>query len=236
MPDRLTPIDVTGLTLMSGGRCLLDGITCRIEAEGITAILGPNGAGKSLLLRCLHGLADPTSGAVTFGGRPGEASMRLQQSFVFQQPTLLRRTVIENMLFVSRQRGIAEADVQSWLEKVGLTALAHQPARLLSGGEKQRLALARGLLTRPSILFLDEATSNLDPASVQMIEAITREVAASGTKVITITHDIGQARRLADQVLFLARGQLIEDGKAKSFFSKPRSEEARAYLEGRIIV
>ena len=236
MPERPAFIEARSLSLSIDGRPLLDGISCRIGREGITVLMGPNGAGKSLFLRCLHGLVRADGGSIALDGRPLHPGMRLDQSFVFQQPTLLRRTVVENLRFVARQRGIPDADTGAWLEKVGLGPLARQPARRLSGGEQQRLALARALMTGPSILFLDEATSNLDPASVQTIESITREAEANGTKIIAVTHDIGQARRLADDILFMARGRLVEAGRAGRFFSRPRSEEAKAYLDGRIVV
>ena len=236
MPDSPALIETRELALSIDGRLLLDGITCRIGSNGITVLMGPNGAGKSLFLRCLHGLIPTGSGSILIGGRPLQPGMRTDQSFVFQQPTLLRRTAMENLRFVAHQRGIPSGDAEAWLEKVGLSPLGRQPARRLSGGEQQRLALARALMTSPSILFLDEATSNLDPASVQMIEAITREAAGNGTKVIAVTHDIGQARRLADNVLFMARGRLVEEGRANRFFKGPASREAKAYLDGRIVV
>ena len=236
MPEPASFIETRALTLAIDGRRLLDNISCGIDHGGITVLMGPNGAGKSLFLRCLHGLVRADSGNIAFGGRPLHPDMRLDQSFVFQHPTLLRRTAMENLRFVARQRGIPAEAAEAWLEKVGLAPLARQPARRLSGGEQQRLALARALMTGPSVLFLDEATSNLDPASVQMIETITGEAAASGTKVIAVTHDIGQARRLAGSVLFMARGRLVEEGPAGRFFTKPRSGEAKAYLDGRIVV
>ena len=236
MPEHPPFIETCDLALAYGGRLVLDRITCGIGREGITVLMGPNGAGKSLFLRCLHGLIEADGGSIALDGRPLSPGMRLDQSFVFQHPTLLRRTAIENLRFVARQRRIPEDASVAWLDKVGLSPLARQPARRLSGGEQQRLALARALMTEPSILFLDEATSNLDPASVQMIEAITKEAADGGTKIIAVTHDIGQARRLADDILFMARGRIVEEGDAGRFFSKPQSGEARAYLDGRIVV
>ena len=234
MPSRGAYIDVEGLTV--DGRRLLDGITCGIGRGGITVLMGPNGAGKSLFLRCLHGLVRADGGSIAIGDRPLDAGMRLDQSFVFQHPTLLRRTVMDNLRFVARERGIAAGAAGKWLDRVGLSPQAQQPARSLSGGEKQRLALARALMTGPSVLFLDEATSNLDPASVQTIEAIAREAASDGTKVIAVTHDIAQGRRLADDVLFMAGGRVVEEGPSDRFFGRPRSKEAKAYLDGRILV
>ena len=236
MPERPAFIETRALTLAIDGRLLLDDISCAIDRGGISVLMGPNGAGKSLFLRCLHGLVQADSGSIAFGERSLHPDMRLDQSFVFQHPTLLRRTAMENLRFVARQRGIPAEAAGAWLEKVGLAPLARQPARRLSGGEQQRLALARALMTSPSVLFLDEATSNLDPASVQMIETITMEAAANGTKVIAVTHDIGQAKRLADNVLFMTRGRLVEEGPASRFFGRPRSVEAKAYLDGRIVV
>ena len=236
MPESPAFIETRALTLSIDGRLLLDDISCSIGRDGVTVLMGPNGAGKSLFLRCLHGLVRADGGSIVLGGRPLHPDMRLDQSFVFQHPTLLRRTAMENLRFVARQRGIPDGTAMAWLEKVGLAPLAQQPARRLSGGEKQRLALARALMTGPSILFLDEATSNLDPASVQMIEAITREAAESGTKIIAVTHDIGQGRRLADSVIFMARGRVIEEGSADGFYRNPRSKEAKAYLDGRLVV
>ena len=236
MPEASPFIETRALTLAINGRLLLDSVSCRISRDGVTVLMGPNGAGKSLFLRCLHGLIQADSGSIALEGRPPDPGMRMKQSFVFQHPTLLRRTVLENLMFVARQRAIAGRVAEAWLGKMGLSALAHQPARRLSGGERQRLALARALMTDPLILVLDEATSNLDPASVQTIEAVTREAAGNGTKVIAVTHDIGQARRLADNVLFMARGRLVEEGRAATFLKKPRSADAKAYLDGRIVV
>ena len=241
MSDILLPIQIQNLTLKSNKKNLLDGINCTINQKGVSVIMGPNGAGKSLLVRCIHGLITSYSGVILFNGKPLNSDMRKRQSFVFQQPILLRRSVLENVLFAIRSHGSMEASAQRelanmWLYKLGLTPFSKQPARLLSGGEKQRLALARALATKPDILFLDEATSNLDPASVQMIETITLQAAKNNTKIIAITHDIAQARRLADEMLFIAHGRILEQRSAKDFFAKPQSNEAKAYLEGKLIV
>ena len=235
--NSLMPIIVENLSLALNDRVVIDGISCQIKAAGISVIMGPNGAGKSLFMRCLHGVVSPQSGKISYAGKPLDTAIRKQQSLVFQTPILLRRTVLANLNFVARQRGATDQAI-SWdyLERLHLAPLANHPARLLSGGEKQRLALARALITSPAVLFLDEATSNLDPASVQMIETVLDEARRRGTKIIIITHDIGQAKRLADDVLFLHRGRLCEHSSAKSFFNNPTSPEAKKYLGGKLVL
>ena len=198
-------------------------------------IMGPNGSGKSLLLKLLHGLMRPTSGRIDWGGdRPEQVTAR--QALVFQKPVLLRRSVAANIDFVLKARGKDTAERHALLDHVDLSHKANQPARLLSGGEAQRLALARALATDPEVLFLDEPTASLDPASVLAIEKIVSEARARGVRIIFVTHDIGQARRMADDVVFLHRGQVAEHKPATDFFPEPRSSAARNYLNGRIVV
>jgi len=233
----LAPILVDNISLELNNRLLINGISCQINAKGISVIMGPNGAGKSLFMRCLHGLATPNSGQIFYAGKPLSLDIQKHQSMVFQSPTILRRTVLANMLFVARQRGqLNPKTSMEYLAQVQLEHLAQHPARLLSGGEKQRLALARALITRPTILFLDEATSNLDPASTETIEKNLQLVDQQGTKIILVTHDIGQAKRLADDVLFLNRGILTEHGPAPSFFKSPASAAAKSYLAGQLVL
>ncbi|MEM7045547.1 MAG: ATP-binding cassette domain-containing protein [Pseudomonadota bacterium] len=233
----LLPLEVHSLTLERDGKRLIDGIDLTLAAGGLTVVMGPNGAGKSLLLRLLHGLIPPTGGEIRWGCHPMSAAIRERQGMVFQRPVLLRRSVAANLDFALGLRGGASAKRRdALLDRVGLLSRAKQPARLLSGGEQQRLALIRALALEPEVLFLDEPTASLDPASVLTIEEVVRGAKASGTKVIFVTHDLNQARRLADDVLFLHHGQLLEQSAAETFFSAPRSEFARAYLEGRIIV
>ena len=231
--NRLLPIDVDGLCIAANNRLLLEKLSCRIGAEGITVIMGPNGAGKSLFLKCLHGLIPPQSGRIEFAGRQLDQAIIKRQSFIFQTPTVLRRTVYENLDFVARLRPEIRAyETDRLLVEMRLEHLTKQPARLLSGGEKQRLAMARALLTAPNLLLMDEATANLDPASVQIIEASLKAAAAYGLKIIIVTHDIGQARRLAHDVVFLNAGQLTEHTPAKPFFTNPHSAAASAYIRG----
>ena len=233
--QQLAPVDVDGLCIAANNRLLLTDINCRIGAEGITVVMGPNGAGKSLFLQCLHGLILPQSGRIKFAGRQLDQTIMKRQSFIFQTPTVLRRTAYENLAFVARLRPeIRTNETDRLLAEMRLEQVANQPARLLSGGEKQRLAMARALLTAPNLLLMDEPTANLDPASVQIIEASLETAAADGLKIIIVTHDTGQARRLAHDVLFLNSGQLKEHTPAEQFFTAPHSAAASAYIRGEL--
>jgi tungstate transport system ATP-binding protein len=231
----LLPLTVRDLVLRFGEATVLDGLDLDLGPTGCTMIMGPNGSGKSLLLKLLHGLMRPTSGRIDWGGDAPEP-VTARQALVFQKPVLLRRSVAANIDFVLKARGKDIGERPALLDHVGLSHKANQPARLLSGGEAQRLALARALATEPEVLFLDEPTASLDPASVLAIEEIVSEARARGVRIIFVTHDIGQARRMADDVVFLHRGRVVEHEPATDFFPEPRSPEARDYLNGRIVV
>lgn len=234
---RLLPLETRGLVLERDGRRLIDGVNLTLKAGGLTVVMGPNGAGKSLLLRLLHGLISPTEGEIRWGGAPMAAAIRARQGMVFQRPVLLRRSVAANLDFVLGLRDGGSVERRNaLLDRVGLLDQANQPARRLSGGEQQRLALIRALALEPDVLFLDEPTASLDPASVLTIEQVVRAAQQNGTKIIFVTHDLAQARRLAGEVVFLHRGQLLEHAPADDFFTAPKSEFSRAYLEGRIVI
>ncbi len=229
--------EARGLIYRAGGRNLVDGIDLRIAGRGLTVVMGPNGAGKSLLLRLLHGLIRPTAGEVLWGGRPLDEGQRRRQAMVFQRPVLLRRSVAANIRFACRLRGgTVPGRVREILEEVGLGGQAEQPARLLSGGEQQRLCLARALATDPQVLFLDEPTASLDPSSTAAIESIVGRARDRGTRVVFVTHDLGQARRLADEVVFLNAGRVVEQTPAPRFFERPASAAAADYLAGRLVL
>jgi tungstate transport system ATP-binding protein len=231
------PGEARGLVYRIGETPLIDGIDLTIAGENLMVVMGPNGAGKSLLLRLLHGLIAPTSGQVLWGGRPLDDALRRRQAMVFQRPVLLRRSVAANIRFALKLSHQAAPDsILAILREVGLEAQAGQPARLLSGGEQQRLSLARALALEPQVLFLDEPTASLDPASTAAIETIVKQARDRGTKIIFVTHDVGQARRLADEVVFLDRGRLTEHTPAGRFFDNPASEAAREYLAGRLVL
>ena len=227
-------LEAMDLTYEVGGARLLDLPALRLASPGLTVVMGPNGAGKSLLLRVFHGLIEPTAGQVLFDGRSITPEVRWKQALVFQKPVLLRRSVAANIDFVLKARSQPRKNRDDLLSRVGLLDHADQPARRLSGGEQQRLAIARALATKPETLFLDEPTASLDPSSTYAIEQTVRQVAAEGVQVIFVTHDIGQARRLAEDVVFLARGQLAEQTPATTFFETPATGVARAYLAGKL--
>lgn len=225
------------LCLTVDQKALIRDVNLSLSPDGITMVMGPNGAGKSLLLRMLHGLIPPSSGRVLWGDRTLSDEVRRDQSMVFQKPVVLRRSVAANVDFALKARGVRDAVRRdTLLDHVGLLDHARQPARLLSGGEQQRLALARALATRPKVLLMDEPTASLDPSSVLNIEEIVQQARANGTKIIFVTHDIGQAGRLADDVIFMNRGRLCEYGSADLFLSRPETQEARDFLLGRIVV
>ncbi len=234
-PGTILPLRAERLGFIAGGEAILTGVDLTIEAGAPSVIIGPNGAGKSVLLRLLHGLLAPTEGRIAYAGP--DAVRR--QSMVFQRPVLLRRSVMANALYPLRLAGMAaperEAQARAALEMVGLAALADRPARRLSGGEQQRLALARAAALRPELLFLDEPCANLDPAATRALEQIVATLAARGTKIVMTTHDLGQAKRLAGEVLFLHRGRLLEQTPAAAFFATPATAEADAFLRGDLL-
>jgi tungstate transport system ATP-binding protein len=236
----IRPATVQALSFQAGGQTLLHGVDLALDRTSTTVIMGPNGAGKSLLLRLLHGLLTPSSGAVRWNGRAPDRWVRRRQAMVFQKPVLLRRSVIGNVTYALKVHGVARrarrARAQEALVEAGLARLARRPARVLSGGEQQRLALARAWATRPEVLFLDEPTANLDPAGAHAVERMVAAIKDRGTKIVLTTHDLGQARRLADEVVFLHRGRLVEHGPAQTFFNQPQSEQARAFLSGDLVL
>lgn len=234
----ILPLTVTDATVERGGKRLLGPINLELGASGLTIILGPNGAGKSTLLRMLHGLERPGTGRVRYAA-PRDAAFA-RQAFVFQTPVMLRRSVLGNLTYPLTAHGTkrAEAEKQAliWLNKLGLAGHEHQRASQLSGGERQKMALARALIRAPQLLFLDEPCANLDGASTRDIERLILAARDSGTRILMATHDLGQARRLASDVLFLNKGRIIETATATRFFEAPTAPEAQAFLKGDLVL
>ena len=233
----MLPLELDRLEFAAGGTAIINGICVKIEAGSRTIILGPNGAGKSVLMRLCHGLLMPTGGRIVWhGARNGD--VRRHQAMVFQRPVMLRRSALANVVYglqlAGKSRRESEMRAMDVLEVVGLEQQAHRAARVLSGGEQQRLALARAWALGPDLLFLDEPTANLDPASAHDIENIVNTIHASGTKIIMTTHNLGQARRLGDEILFISNGRLMEHTPIDRFFKEPASAEATAFIKGEL--
>ena len=235
--NNILPLRVTGLCYRAGAVDVLTDVSLRIGLRSRTVVLGPNGAGKSVLLRMLHGLLAPSAGRIEWAiDEP--LRVRRSQAMVFQRPVLLRRSARDNIEFALRVGGMRRnlrASARSALERVGLSSLEDRPARLCSVGEQQRIALARAWALRPDVLFLDEPTASLDPTATKAVEEVVAAMHRSGTTIVMTTHDLGQARRIADRVLFLHRGRLVEDALADEFFLQPRSPEAAAFTKGELL-
>jgi tungstate transport system ATP-binding protein len=230
------PISLSGLSFRPGGRTVLDRLSATISSRGITALIGPNGAGKSVTLRMIDGLAQPDEGSIRFGN--GKDAAAIARAFVFQRPALVRGSVVYNVALALAPLGLQRTETRrralEALERVGLAHRVTDAARKLSGGEQQRLALARAWASDPQLLLLDEPTANLDPGATEAIEALIGAIARSGTKVILVSHNLGQVARLAEDVLVLDRGRIVEHGPAQATLHAPRTPETRAYLKGEL--
>jgi tungstate transport system ATP-binding protein len=237
-PTSDLPLVLDGVSLQAGVTTILNRLSLTITTGAPTLIVGPNGAGKTTLLRLCMGLAAPSTGRVTWGGRADRTPLR--RAILFQRPVMLRRTAAANIAYALAQAGTPHKQraqrVTALLDRVGLSDLAQRPARRLSGGEQQRLALARALARDPEILLLDEPTANLDPAATRSVEEIVLMAAQSGIKIVMASHDLGQVRRLAGDIIFLVRGALCEQGKAGDFLDHPATSEAAAFLRGDLVI
>jgi tungstate transport system ATP-binding protein len=237
-PDSDLPIVLEDASYGVQTLTILDRLSLEITAGAPTVLIGPNGSGKTTLLRLLMGLIEPTAGRVTWGGRRHVPPTR--RSIVFQRPAMLRRSAAANIRYALAAAGIGRRRhaecAANLLEQVGLAALGQRPARKLSGGEQQRLALARALARDPQVLFLDEPTASLDPAATKTIEDMVRTIAARNIKVVMSTHDLGEARRLGGEIVLLHRGRVIESGPAAAFFASPKTEETRRFIAGELLV
>jgi tungstate transport system ATP-binding protein len=232
------PLMLVDASILAGEVMILDQLTITFAGGDPSILIGPNGSGKTTLLRAAMGLIPLTRGRITWGGR--EAAPPERRAIMFQRPAMLRRSAAGNVRYALAAAGVPRGKrrerANELLALVGLEGLAHRPARRLSGGEQQRLALARALARDPALLFLDEPTASLDPAAIKAIEDIIRSLSARGVKVVMSTHDLGQAKRLAGDVALLHRGRLIEQTPAGQFFKAPRTEETRQFLAGGLLV
>ena len=236
-PGADLPIVLQDVSHVVRETAILDRVSLTIAPGAPTVLIGPNGAGKTSLLRVMMGLIEPSGGTVTWGGRASAKATR--RAIVLQRPTMLRRSASANIGYALASAGVVRAQrparIAELLALVGLAGLGDRPARRLSGGEQQRLALARALARDPEVLFLDEPTASLDPAATRAIEDIVRTIAARRIKVVMATHDLGEARRLAGDVVLMHRGRVIESGPAATFFDRPTTPEARRFLAGELL-
>jgi tungstate transport system ATP-binding protein len=234
MDSTVLPLVLDEVSFAVRGKTIIDRVSCEFAAGLRTIILGPNGAGKSVLMRLCHGLLAPTSGRVVWRGR----SNGRRQAMVFQRPVMLRRSALANVTYALKLAGVAKRErtlrAEDVLEAVGLSSVATRAARVLSGGEQQKLALARAWALGPEVLFLDEPTANLDPLATREVETIIGQIRASGTKIVMTTHNLGQARRLGDEILFIDGGRLLERARVEAFFALPSSAEAAAFIKGEL--
>lgn len=233
----ILPLRLDGLAFAASGRQIIEPLTLALEAGPSTIILGANGAGKSVLMRLMHGLLAPTSGALRWSDEDPERRRR-KQAMVFQRPVMLRRSALANITYALELARVSRVERETLafeaLDSVGLRHLAHRPARVLSGGEQQRLALARAWALHPEVLFLDEPTASLDPTATREIETVIKAFDAAGTKIVMATHNLGQAKRLGDEVIFLHQGRLAERAPVETFFKQPASAEAAAFIKGEL--
>ena len=237
-PSTDLPIMLEDVSVRAGDVTILDRVTLELAAGAPTVLIGPNGAGKTTLLRLAMGLVAPSRGQVSWGGR--ERVEPTRRAIMFQRPAMLRRSAGGNIRYALAAAGVPRAGRKTrageLLALVGLGALADRPARKLSGGEQQRLALARALAREPQVLFLDEPTASLDPAATKAIEDAIRAVALRGIKVVMSTHDLGEARRFAGEIVLLHRGSIVESGPANAFFAAPKTPQARRFLAGELLL
>lgn len=226
------PVELQDIRLLARDVTILDGVSLTIGSGAPTMLIGPNGSGKTSLLRVLMGLRPPSSGRITWSGVENVPPNR--RAIVFQRPTMLRRSAAANVAYPLGHNDPAR--IGELFRLVGLAGLERRPARRLSGGEQQRLALARALARDPELLLLDEPAASLDPAATKAIEDIVRTVAERGVKVVMSTHDLAQARRLAGDIVLLHRGRVAETAPASAFFATPRSDAARKFIAGELLV
>lgn len=230
-------VSLSDICVRRRGKTILGPVSLDIGGRGFTVVMGPNGAGKTTLLKVLHGVERISSGSVQWS--VPDAVARQAQAYVFQRPVMLRRTVRQNLAYplklIGTPRPEIEKAVDHWAARTGLTDMLERPATRLSGGEKQKLALGRALIRTPKLLFLDEPCANLDGRSTREIETVLQQANAAGTRIVMTTHDLGQARRLAGDLVFLLNGKIHETGPAPQMLRTPQTPEARAFFEGEIV-
>lgn len=217
-------IELRAIQIVRDNRTILDIPNTDIQLSGITACIGPNGAGKTTFLKLLHGLIKPNA-----GGKVDYAD-GIRSALVLHHTPMIKASVRTN-IGLNGIRTPSDHEIDHALKEVGLTHLQYQPAHQLSAGEKQKLCIGRARLQNPTLLLLDEPTANLDPTTTAQVEAMIREFASSGCDVLISSHQLAQVKRLADSILFIDGGQIIEKGACAPFFAQPQTEAAQRYMQ-----
>lgn len=230
----LFPLTLSQICVRRRGKTILGPIDFTLNQGGPLIVIGPNGSGKTTLLRVMHGIERINDGTLDWA-----AHDPAKHSYVFQQPTVLRRTVAQNLAYPLELASVPKPKIETtcslWLDRINMRDMAKIPATRLSGGERQKLAIARALIRKPDLLFLDEPTANLDGHTTREIETLLQNANAAGTRIVMATHDMGQARRLAADILFVKDGKIHEQGPAPQIFSTPQTPELTAFLKGDIV-
>ena len=234
-------IKIDNLKKSYGKNEVLKGISTEISEKEVIAIIGPSGSGKSTFLRCINRLEEPTEGVISIGGvevtDKNVMKVREDLGMVFQHFHLFpHKTVLENLTYAPiNVKGVAKdvavKTAEELLSKVGLYDKRNEYPNRLSGGQKQRVAIARALAMNPTAILFDEPTSALDPEMVKEVLEVMKSLAKEGMTMLIVTHEMGFAREVADRVLFLDGGYLVEDASPEEFFAAPKSERAKAFLE-----
>ena len=239
-------VEIKGLKKEYDGKTVLHIDDLKLENEKINVIIGPSGAGKSTMLQILNGIESPSEGVVIFDGeeikkgRKVALATRRKMSMVFQKPVLFNSTVYENVACPLKLRKVPpkliNESVNDILRLVGLSDKARQRALTLSGGEAQRIAVARSIVTQPKVLLMDEPTANLDPANVELIEKVIEfTTTAYKSTVVIVTHNMYQAKRLGENIIFLLNGKVVETGSSDKLFLSPENDKTLAFINGEMI-
>lgn len=233
-------IHCENVTKQYEGKKVLDIDTLHIKRGALCGIIGPNGAGKSTLVKIIAGLEMPTSGNVYYGHKPKSQPPFEIMTMVFQKPYLIRTTVEKNIAYPLKIRGWDRNKIDErtteLLQDIGLAEFRNQKSWHLSGGEIQKVALARALSFKPKLLLLDEPTANIDPPSIAVIEKMLKKANENQhTTVIIITHNLQQAKRLCNHVVFMHKGKVIETGSEDQIIYHPKDDRTRRFIEGELI-
>ncbi len=234
-------IIIKNLVKLYKDKKVLDLPQMELEGGKIYSLIGPNGAGKSTLIRILAGIDKPTYGDVLYGNKKFDKEIQLQVTLIFQKPYMLNASVYENIAYPLKLRKLDKSfvnnKVNEYIEHLDLIDVKKQNALTLSGGEAQKVALARGLVFNPKLVFLDEPTASIDPISTLQMESIVKKVNQDlGTTFLWVTHNINQARRTSHETMLMYKGKIIESGSTEQILTGPQNDITKSYINGDLII